>query len=121
MLSVTHIRLLKLLGILGVARLLLLHGWALLAASLLISELARRITLIIGLGSRFLTLSYAVVLVLFADPVDLGLFLILVFCGLISHLLLVLLVILVGVVLVQGRFLFVTTVVLPDHLAHFVR
>ena len=121
LLSVTHIRLLKLLGILGVARLLLLHGWALLAASLLISELTRRITLIIGLGSRFLTLGYAVVLVLFADPVDLGLFLILVFCGLISHLLLVLLVILVGVVLVQGRFLFVTTVVLPDHLAHFVR
>lgn len=121
LLSVTHIRLLRLLWILGVARLLLLHGWALLAASLLISELARLIALVAGLGSRFLTLSYAVVLVLFADPVNLGLFLILIFYGLISHLLLLLLVILVGLVLVKGRFLLVTTVVLPNNLAHFVR
>lgn len=121
-LPVAHIRL-WLLGILR-SKEGLLHDWCLLAASLLTFILAWHISLIVGLRSHFLTGSHTVLLVLSADPVDLSLFLnrLLVFCGLIFvSLLLILLVILVGVVLVQRGFAFVTTVILPNHLAHFVR
>jgi hypothetical protein len=119
-LPVAHIR----LWLLGILRSVegLLRYWGLLAASLLTFKLAWHISLVVGLRSHFLTGSHAILLVLFTDPVDVGLFLncLLVFCGLI-FVFLILMVILVGVVLVQRGFSLIATVVLPDRLAHFVR
>ena len=72
----------------------------------------------------FLSGSHAILLILFADPVDLGLLLnwLLIFFGLIFvFLLMILSVILIGAVFFHTGFSFITTVILSNHLAHFVK